>query len=128
MDILKYIVYEAAEEINEEWVAYKEPSEFMDEIIIIIYKEGAAPDHVLDDMHQAELPDEIRGQQRAIQEQRAKAMQQAELKHKQQLDQQILANNGGGDFDDDFEVLNTKKRDRRTIEDYERGKRDTKRR
>lgn len=122
MDILKYIVYEAAEEVNEEWVAYKEPSEFMDEIMITIYKEGAAPEHVLEDIHQAEIPDEIRGQQRAIQEQRTKSVQQAEMKQKQHLDHQIYANED--DSGDDLEALNTKKRDRRTIEDYEREKRE----
>jgi hypothetical protein len=122
MDVLKYIVYEAAEEINEEWVAYKEPSEFMDDITISIYKEGAAPEHVLDDIRQAEVPDEIRGQQRAIQEQRTKSILQAEMKQKQQLEQRIFVNDG--DSEDDLEVLNTNKRDRRTIEDYEREKRE----
>lgn len=38
MEVLKYIVYEQAEEINEEWIAHKEPSEFMDEVTIAIYK------------------------------------------------------------------------------------------
>jgi hypothetical protein len=122
MDVLKYIVYEAAEEVNEEWVAYKVPSEFMDDITIAIYKEGAAPEHVLEDIQQAELPDEIRAQQRALQEQRTKFMQQAEMKQKQQLDQQIQVNED--DSEDDLEALNTKKRDRRTIEDYEREKRE----
>lgn len=122
MDVLKYIVYEAAEEVNEEWVAYKEPSEFMDDITIAVYKEGAAPEHVLEDIQQAELPDEIRAQQRALQEQRTKLMQQAEMKHKQQLDQQIYVIDD--DPEDDLEALNTKKRDRRTIEDYEREKRE----
>jgi hypothetical protein len=121
MEILKYIVYEAAEEVNEEWVAHKEPTEFMDDIIIVIYKEGAAPDDVLEDVNQAELPDEVRGQQRAIQEQRQKTIQQAELK--QQARQMTLALHNEAEVYDDFEALNTKKRDRRTIEDYEREKR-----
>ena len=115
MDVLKYIVFEAAEEVNEEWVAHKEPSEFMDEVIISIYKEGAAPDDVLEDINHAELPDEIRGQQRAIQEQRNK-----QISSKTNSAQPVMQ------FDeeyDDVEVLNTKKRDRRTIEDYEREKR-----
>jgi hypothetical protein len=122
MDVLKYIVYEAAEEVNEEWVAYKEPSEFMDDITIAIYKEGAAPEHVLEDIQQAELPDEVRAQQRALQEQRTKSMQQANMKQNQQLEQQIYVNED--DSEDDLEALNTKKRDRRTIEDYEREKRE----
>ena len=115
MDILKYIVFEAAEEVNEEWIAHKEPSEFMDDIIITIYKEGAAPDDVLEDINHAELPDEIRGQQRALQE--------------QQLQRNIKKSKANGpvipcdEEYDDFEALNTNKRDRRTVEDYEREKR-----
>ena len=68
MEILKYIVYEQAEEVNDEWIAHKEPSEFMDEATIAIYKEGEAPPEVLEDMNKADLPDEIKGQQRAIQQ------------------------------------------------------------
>ena len=133
MEVLKYIVYEQAEEVNEEWIAHKEPSEFMDEVVIAIYKEGEAPPEVLEDVNKAELPDEIRGQQRAIQEQRQKAEQikaqrirmeetklamQAKLKKQQEEE-------GGQEDDEDFAALNTQKRDRRTIEDYER---ETKRR
>lgn len=51
MEILKYMVYEAAEEVNEEWVTYKEPSEFMDEVVIAVYKEGAAPPDVLEEIN-----------------------------------------------------------------------------
>jgi hypothetical protein len=119
MDVLKYIVFEAAEEVNEEWVAHKEPSEFMDDIIITIYKEGAAPDDVLEDMNRAELPEEIRGQQRALQEQQLQQQQQRN-KSKMNTPEGIIP------FDeeyDDLEALNTKKRDRRTVEDYEREKR-----
>lgn len=36
MEVLKYIVYEQAEEVNEEWIAHKEPSEFMDEVTVAI--------------------------------------------------------------------------------------------
>jgi hypothetical protein len=117
MDILKYIVFEAAEEVNEEWVAHKEPSEFMDDIIITIYKEGAAPDDVLEDINHAELPEEIRGQQRALQEQQ---QQQQRNNKKSKANELVIP------FDeeyDDLEALNTNKRDRRTIEDYEREKR-----
>lgn len=121
MDVLKYMIYEAAEEVNEDWVATKEPSEFMDEVVIAVYKEGAAPEEVLEELNKGELPDEIRGQQRAIQEQRARTAFQAESKQKQQLEQQAHMDD---EDDDEMEVLNTKKRDRRTIEDYEREKRE----
>lgn len=126
MEILKYIVYEQAEEVNEEWIAYREPSEFMDEATIAIYKEGEAPAEVLEDINKAELPDEVRGQQRAIQEQRQKAEQIRAQKLRMEqtkLAMQLKKKNeqqGGEEDDDDFAALNTQKRDRRTIEDYER--------
>ena len=119
MEILKYMVYEAAEEVNEEWIAYKEPSEFMDECVIAIYKEGAAPPEVLEDINKGELPDEVRGQQRALSEQRAKTFQKKDEKQSQVMQKQAFDE----DEYDDLEVLNTNKRDRRTIEDYEREKR-----
>lgn len=117
MEVLKYMVYEAAEEVNEEWIAYKEPSEFMDECVIAIYKEGAAPPDVLEDVNRAELPDEVRGQQRALSEQRAKVFSKQDAQQSKVLEAQAF------DEDDDLEMLNTNKRDRRTIEDYEREKR-----
>jgi hypothetical protein len=125
MDVLKYMVYEAAEEVNEEWVAHKEPSEFMDEVVIAVYKEGAAPPEVLEEINKGELPDEIRGQQRAIQEQRLRSVTQAEQKQQNKgipLVQQQHPNDEDGDDDDGLEALNTKKRDRRTVADYEREK------
>lgn len=52
MDILKYVVYEAVEEVgeNDKWIAYKEPSEFLDEVTIAVYKEGCAPPEVLEEI------------------------------------------------------------------------------
>lgn len=145
MEVLKYIVYEQAEEVNEEWIAHKEPSEFMDEAVIAIYKEGEAPPEVLEEINKGELPDEIRGQQRAIVEQRQKAelikaqklqMEQTRLAlqnkaktSKQQAGGGANHNDNGDegyghdyddDEDDDLAALNTKKRDRRTVEDFER--------
>eukprot|EP00934_Nitzschia_sp_Nitz4_P006708 Nitzschia sp. Nitz4//scaffold255_size41878//10719//11966//NITZ4_007400-RA/size41878-processed-gene-0.10-mRNA-1//1//CDS//3329544356//6698//frame0 len=119
MEVLKYIVYEQAEEVNEEWIAYKEPSEFMDEVTISIYKEGEAPPEVLEDINKAELPDEIRGQQRAMQEQRQKAEQNKAQRMQMETTRAALQSNHAVP-DDDFAALNTQKRDRRTIEDYER--------
>ena len=51
-------------------MAIKEPSEFMDEFVIAVYKEGAAPPEVLEELNKGELPDEVRGQQQAIQQER----------------------------------------------------------
>ena len=120
MEILKYMVYEAAEEVNEEWVAHKEPSEFMDECVIKVYKEGAAPAEVLEEINKGELPDEVRGQQRAIQEERHRQANMAESRHKQMVEQDAHRYGEDEEDEDDFAVLNTNKRDRRTIEDYER--------
>lgn len=117
MEILKYMVYEAAEEVNEEWIAHKEPSEFMDEATIAVYKEGAAPPEVLEEVNKGEIPDEVRAQERALQVERQRQEQQRESKQKREMEMRIHR-----EMDDDFEALNANKRDRRSIEDYERGK------
>ena len=121
MEVLKYMVYEAAEEVNDEWIAHREPSEFMDEVTIAVYKEGAAPEEVLEEVNKGELPDEVRGQQRAIQEERSRQVYKVESRTSQ-----IVEADAHRQMDDDDEedlaVLNTSKRDRRTIEDYEKEK------
>jgi len=118
MDVLKYIVFEQAEEVNEEWVGVKEPSEFMDEVVISVYKE--APPEVLEEVNQAELPDEMRGQQRAIQEARRKEIARQEaLQDKQRMALAMAV-------DEDMATLNTNKRDRRTIEEIQREMNDPK--
>jgi hypothetical protein len=132
MEVLKYMVYEAAEEVNEEWIVHKEPSEFVDEATFSVYKEGAAPPEVLEEVTRAELPDEIKAQQRAIAAERQRVADQANQQHLQQVmlrASQRPDGNGpdndddGGGGDDQLEALNQRKRDRRTIEDYEREKR-----
>lgn len=117
MEILKYMVYEAAEEVNEEWIAHKEPSDFIDDVVIVVYKEGAAPPEVLEEINKGELPMEVIGQQKAMQDERAKQAAQASARQKMQMEQKAHQEM---DADDDLEVLNTNKRDRRTVEDYER--------
>lgn len=118
MDVLKYVVYEQAEEVGEDkWVAAKEPSEFMDECSVAVYKEGYAPDEVLEDMNKGELPDEIVQQQRAMTQARVKAVARKEtkedaLRHK--------ATVGSGAPDEEAWTLNTEKRDRRTIEEIQK--------
>lgn len=123
MEVLKYIVYEAAEEVNEEWIAHKEPSEFMDEVVISIYKEGEAPPDVIEDINKAELPDEILGQQRALQQQQQRLNETRANKDIQEKQRLALAQESG----DDFAQLNTKKRDRRTIEEIQAEMKDPKR-
>lgn len=120
MEILKYIVYEQAEEVNEEWIAHKESSEFMDEITIAVYKEGEAPPDVLEEMNRGELPDEIRGQQRALQQEQQK---QADIKARSkelELQRKALQDKAAEEDEDEVAALNQNKRDRRTIEDIQR--------
>ena len=122
MEILKYIVYEQCEEVNEEWIAYKEPSEFMDEITIAIYKEGQAPPEVLEDMNKGELPDEVRGQQQALQAERQKQMEMKERSKEMELQRKALQERAAEE--DGHEALNQNKRDRRTIEEIQRDRMD----
>ena len=122
MEVLKYIVYEQAEEVNDEWVAVKEPSEFMDDVVIAVYKE--APPEVLEEVNKAELPDEVRGQQRAIQEARQRVVDKQEAKL--QAERMTLAMQTA-DEEEDMATLNTNKRDRRTIEEIQREMNDPKR-
>lgn len=112
MQVLKYIVYEQAEEVNEEWVACKEPSEFVDDIIIAVYKE--APPEILEQVNQVEETEEVRGAGRAISEARRKVAAREDYKLQHQAVQ-------ADDDDDDLATLNTNKRDRRTIEEIQLG-------
>jgi hypothetical protein len=123
MEVLKYIVYEQAEEVNEEWIAHREPSEFMDEATIVIYKDPEeAPEEVLEELNRAELPEEMKAQQKMIAEQRrqqeAKALKQQEQIKKEAL--KNMASGIGGEEDADLAALNMQKRDRRTIEEIQR--------
>ena len=117
MDVLKYIVYEQVEEIGQDvWIATKEASEFMDEANIAVYKSAdVAPPEVLEDLNKGELPDEVRQQQRFMRE----AMAKEEKKRAKLKDEENLRNATKGDTDE-IETLNTKKRDRRTIEEIQR--------
>jgi hypothetical protein len=127
MEVLKYMVYEAAEEVNEEWIAFKEPSEFLDEVIISIYKEGAAPPEVMEEINKGELPDEIRGQQQAAMQERQRQVAYQEQKQKSKLESEAIRSlraNDDEDEGDELEALNTNKRDRRSIADYEKEKRE----
>uniref|UniRef100_A0A7S1VE35 Uncharacterized protein n=1 Tax=Grammatophora oceanica TaxID=210454 RepID=A0A7S1VE35_9STRA len=115
IETLKFMVIEQAEEVNEEWVANQEPSEFMDEATMIVYKEGHAPEDVLEEMNRVELTEDMRGQARALQD----ARRREEERKERQID---LANRAALQADDeDVAALNTKKRDRRTIEEIQRG-------
>ena len=118
MDVLKYVVYEQAEEVGEDkWVSAREPSEFMDECVVAVYKEGHAPEDVLEDLNQGELPDEILQQQRAMRQARVKEIARKETKADAQRHKETV---GSGAPDDEAWTLNTQKRDRRTIEEIQK--------
>mmetsp|Transcript_28837 Transcript_28837/g.29252 ORF Transcript_28837/g.29252 Transcript_28837/m.29252 type:complete len:171 (+) Transcript_28837:486-998(+) len=129
MEILKYIVYEQAEEVNEEWIAHKEPSEFTDEITVAIFKDAeTAPPEVLEELNQAELPEEVMVEQNKIQgkrrQQELNELRIQEALQRQTLKKMAMGGDGGGGASN-FTVLNKEKRDLRTIEEIQQ---DTKRR
>ena len=85
----------------------------MDEVVISVYKE--APPEVLEEVNKAELPDEIRGQQRAIEEARQRAVAKQEADRDKQLQQMAMQE----DKEEEMATLNVHKRDRRTIEEIQ---------
>jgi len=120
VDVFKYIVYEQAEEIGEdEWTAVKEPSEFLDECVVAVYKPGHVPKEVLDSMNQGDLPDELKQQQQAVQQAKMREMAKKNMKEQLALQKKLL---GKPVHEDEMAVLNVVKRDRRTIEELQREK------
>jgi len=125
MEVLKYIVYEQAEEVNEEWIAHKEPSEFTDEITVAIYKDSeSAPPEVLEEMNQAEIPQEMKAQQNRA-EQKMRQHEANALRIQEALQRQALrkmatgGDDQGGAGAGGLSVLNTAKRDLRSIEEIQ---------
>ena len=115
MDVFKFTVYEQVEEVGiDRWIAAKEPSEFMDECTISVYKEGHCPVDVLEDINKGELPDEIKGQARHLVESQSKAIQRKGKKE----DEEMIKNSIVGE--DNVMVLNSNKRDRRTLEQIQK--------
>lgn len=119
METLTFMVFEQADEVNEEWIAHKEQGEFMDDVTITVYKEGHAPDDILEEVNKVELTEEMRGQQMAMQQARQKQAtkeeKQIEAMQKERVKQEY-------NEDEDFSALNTRKRDRRTIEEIQRDR------
>ena len=116
MDALKYIVHEQVEEVGmDKWIAAKEPGAFMDESVIGIYKEGHCPPEILEELNKGELPDEIKGQQRHLQEAQSKALQRKDKKQDAVIMKQSMGSRAA-----DVAVLNTNKRDRRTLEQIQK--------
>jgi hypothetical protein len=117
LEVLTFMVYEQAEEVNEAWVAHKDSGEFMDDDVTIrVYKEGHAPDDVLEEINRVELTEDMRGQQMALQQARQK-LNQREEKQVEAMQKEKLKLH---EDEEDFSALNTRKRDRRTIEEIQR--------
>ncbi|VEU40010.1 unnamed protein product [Pseudo-nitzschia multistriata] len=121
MEVLKYIVYEQAEEVNDDWIAQKEPGEFTDEITVAIYKDAeSAPPEVIEEMNAAEIPEEMKAQQKMI-EQKQRQQEINARRIQEALQRQALRKMAGGGEGKgpSLSVLNTEKRDLRTIEEIQ---------
>jgi hypothetical protein len=115
ISVLKYIVYEQVEEINQEWVAAKESSGFMDEANVHIYKAGFVPSEVLEDMNKGEQTDEAIQQQRFLRE----ALSKEENRKAKLIEEENRKKLASEKIQ--VAVLNTNKRDRRTIEEIQKS-------
>jgi hypothetical protein len=115
MKVLEFVVYETVEDIDEEWTPYKLPGEFLDESTIVVYKAGHVPSEVEDDLNRGELPDEVKQEQRAVRE----AMSREEKKQLKIIEEQNMRRAAGQQYAE-VSVLNTDKRDRRTIEEIQK--------
>ena len=115
INVFKFTVYEQVEEIGMgQWVAVKEPSEFLDECVISVYKNGHCPAEVLDEINRGDLPDEIKGQARHMVESQSKAIERRGKKQDEQMVKDTIVG------EDNVVVLNTNKRDRRTLEQIQK--------
>ena len=124
MDVLKFIVNEQVDEIGmDEWTCMKEASEFSDEAQFVVYKAGHVPEVVLEDLNRGEIPDEVKQQQRAMQEARVreekKRLKQLEEENLKKMNTSTTMNSTNGE-NHKMETLNLKKRDRRTIEEIQK--------
>mmetsp|Transcript_50732 Transcript_50732/g.61175 ORF Transcript_50732/g.61175 Transcript_50732/m.61175 type:complete len:101 (-) Transcript_50732:79-381(-) len=98
-------------------------------MIIMVYKDGHAPAHVLEELNRADLPEEVireQAMEKVKREKEAARLQEKErkleeFKMKQALQRSIMSTGGG-----DTSQLNKNKRDRRTIaeiqDDFKRAK------
>jgi len=120
MDVIKYVVNELVDDLNEEWVAAREQGEFTDEAVFAVYKAGYAPADVLEDMNKGEVPDEVKQEQRATRE----ALGRKEDKKLRMLEDANLKKANlkkAAGRNAEFSALNTAKRDRRSIEEIQKG-------
>jgi hypothetical protein len=115
MDVFKYVVYEQVEELGQDkWIAAKEPTDFIDEAVIAVYKEGHAPADVVEDLNKADLPAELKGLSRHMAETQSKTAQRKDKRSNEVIMKQNIMG------EDNVVVLNTNKRDRRTLEQIQK--------
>eukprot|EP00984_Skeletonema_dohrnii_P020897 scaffold10294_cov102-Skeletonema_dohrnii-CCMP3373.AAC.7 len=115
MDVFKYVVYEQVEEVGmDKWIAAKEPTDFIDEIVIAVYKEGHVPADVLEDLNKADLPAELKGLSRHMADTQSKIAQRKDKRSSEVIMKQNIVG------EDNVVVLNTNKRDRRTLEQIQK--------
>lgn len=112
--VLEFVVNEAVEDINPSWTPYKEKGEFLDEARIMIYKEGHVPADVQEDLNRGEVPDEVKQEQRAMRE----ARNREEKKKLKMIEEQNMKK--AASQKSTVSVLNTDKRDRRSIEEIQK--------
>jgi hypothetical protein len=115
MDVFKYVIYEQVEELGmDRWVAAKDPTDFVDECIITVYKEGHAPADVLEDLNKADLPTELKGLSRHMADTQSKTAQRKDKRNSEVIMKQNIVG------EDNVVVLNTNRRDRRTLEQIQK--------
>mmetsp|Transcript_33078 Transcript_33078/g.76224 ORF Transcript_33078/g.76224 Transcript_33078/m.76224 type:complete len:422 (-) Transcript_33078:322-1587(-) len=121
VEVLTFILNECVDEVGmDKWVAHKVRSEFVDDTVITVYKEGYAPPEILEDMNRGDLPNELLAEQRAKQETAAREQSRKVAAANVQLE----AETSRATNNTKFSTLNVNKRDRRTLEDLQKEKND----
>lgn len=82
---------------------------------VSVYKEGHCPPDVLEDMNRGDLPDEVKGAAKFAVESQSRAVERRGREEALRKVKGAIAGEGN------VTVLNTSKRDRRTIEQIQRG-------
>lgn len=140
MKILTFLVYEQVEEVDESLIACKEQSEFVDETVIVVYKEGHVPPDVLERLNEGDLPDEEKQSRNALSVAKTRLAEKKnrtdqEVRLRQALNSgasKVTDDIDGGDGDGDggmhdVVTLNLNKRDRRSTEQIQMDMRKRKR-
>merc|ERR1740124_914173 len=98
--------------------AAREPGEFADEAVFAVYKKGAVPVDIMEDMMKGDMPDEAKNEARAQQE--AKTRENERKARKEANSNLRAAMRNQAHAGEHTKSLNHSKRDRRSIEDIQR--------